>query len=81
MNTVYYVMLVVVGLKMTPYHAERLTMIVDFNHLSLTGIPILSMYDTLKKIGVYYTGFLCRTLCVNAEAVSGIWSFISRFLS
>lgn len=55
-NAFYYLMLVVLGFKMVPYHAEKYNLIMDFNDISLTDIPYVYLYESLDKLGIYYAG-------------------------
>jgi hypothetical protein len=40
-------MLVVLGYRMVPYHAEKYTMIMDFNDIAFADIPYMYLYDAL----------------------------------
>lgn len=55
-NTVYFLMLTILGYKMVPYHAEKYVLLMDFNDISFTDIPIMYLYDALDKINTYYCG-------------------------
>jgi len=80
LNIVYYLFLVVMGFKMVPYHAEKYTVIMDFNDISLGDIPYGYLYDALQKMGIYYCGNSERTLIYNSTGIGNFWRFVSMFL-
>jgi len=43
-NYVYYLMLVVLGYKMVPYHNEKYVTIMDFNDMEFSKIPFKYLY-------------------------------------
>jgi hypothetical protein len=55
-NAYYFFMLTVLHYRMVPYHAEKLIFIIDFGTMALTRIPVFSMWEELRKIGVCYCG-------------------------
>ncbi len=73
-------MLVVLGYRMVPYHAEKYNLILDLNDISLTKIPYKYMFTALEKLGIYYCGNTEKTFVYNAEGVGHIWKMISFFL-
>ena len=81
LNAYYYLMLTVYHYRMVPYHAEKITFIFDFGTLPLTSLPVFSLYDHLKKIGVCYCGITERTILVNAKSLGWVWKMISSFLT
>lgn len=74
-------MLVVMGFKMVPYHAEKYTMIMDFNDIALTDIPYTYLYDALDKMNTYYCGNSERTFVFRSAGINNIWRMVSFFLS
>lgn len=40
-------MLVVLGYRMVPYHAEKFNLIMDLNNISLANIPYRYLYNAL----------------------------------
>lgn len=79
-NSFYYMMLVVLGYKMVPYHAEKYNLIMDFNNISLSEIPYSYLYESLEKVGIYYCGNTQKTFLFNSEGISTIWKMVSFFL-
>lgn len=55
-NAVYYLMLVVLGYRMVPYHVEKYNFILDLNNISITEIPYRYMFAALDRLGTYYCG-------------------------
>lgn len=80
-NAVYYLMLVVLGYRMVPYHAEKYTMIMDFNDIAFSDIPYVYLYDALDKINIFYCNNSERTLVYNSAGIANIWKIVSMFLS
>ena len=74
-------MLIVYAFRLVPYHAEKLTIIADLNNVSLSSLPIFTLYEQMRKIGVFYCGSTERTLLYNSSGIGFIWSFISSFLT
>lgn len=56
LNPYYFIMLIVYTYRMVPYHAEKVTFIVDLLNVSLRNIPLFSLYEDMKKMGMYYCG-------------------------
>lgn len=81
LNPYYYMMLIVYAFRMVPYHAEKVTIIADLNNVSLSSLPILTLYEQMRKIGVFYCGSTERTLLYNSSGIGFIWSVISNFLT
>jgi hypothetical protein len=44
-NPYYYIMLIVYAFRLVPYHAEKVTIIADLNNVSLSSLPIFSLYE------------------------------------
>ena len=38
-------MLIVYAFRLVPYHAEKLTIIADLNNVSLSSLPIFTLYE------------------------------------
>ena len=79
-NSFYYMMLVVLGYKMVPYHAEKYNLIMDFNDISLSDIPYSYLYESLEKVGIYYCGNTQKTFLYNSAGISTISSAQPVFL-
>ena len=60
-NTMYYVLLVVLGYKMVPYSAEKNVLIIDLSHLGYFDIPFKYLYNALEKLQLYY--------CANMQGI------------
>jgi hypothetical protein len=73
-------MLVILGYKMVPYHAEKYNLIMDFNHISFSDIPYGYLYDALEKINNYYCGNSEKTFLFNSQGIKNIWKMVSFFL-
>ncbi len=65
-NAIYYLMLVVLGYRMVPYHSEKYNLIIDLNNISLSNIPFRILYAALEKLGIYYCGNTEKTFVYNA---------------
>jgi len=74
-------MLIVYAFRLVPYHAEKATMIVDLKNVSLSSLPIFSLYDEMKKVAVSYCGCTERVLLYNASGMGLIWSVVSKFIT
>ena len=79
-NTVYYLMLIILGFKMVPYHAEKYVLLLDFNDISFTDIPIMYLYEALEKINLYYCGNSEKTFIYNSKGISYLWYIMSSFI-
>lgn len=55
-NSVYFLMLAILGFKMVPYHAEKYVLIIDFNEISFTKIPFLYLKEAVDNLNIYYCG-------------------------
>lgn len=80
-NSVYFLMLVVLGYKMTPYHAEKYTLLVDFNDISFRDIPIMYLLDSVEKNRLYYCGDLDKIFIYNSKGIGYLWMLVSHFMS
>ena len=56
LNSVYFLMLTILGFKMVPYHAEKYILIIDFNEISFKDIPFMYLREAIEKINVFYCG-------------------------
>ena len=81
MNMMYYLMLVIIGYRMVPYHAEKLTTILDFTNVSLSDLPVKLIYEQIKKLGVYYCAFGEKTIVYDLKAIGLVWSLASSFMT
>jgi hypothetical protein len=50
----YYLMLTVLAYRMVPYHAEKYTVIADFNHMNISDIPFKYFYNVMQRMNLYY---------------------------
>jgi len=41
---------------MIPYHIEKYILLMDFNDISFTDIPIMYLKEAIDKINMYYCG-------------------------
>ena len=74
-------MLIIYAYRLVPYHAEKITFIADLRGVSLSSLPIFSLYDEMKKIGVYYCGSTERTLLYNSSGIGFVWNVVGNFLT
>lgn len=81
MNAYYYFMLTIFHYRMVPYHAEKLVFIVDFGTMALTRIPVFSLWEEIRKLGVLYCGITERTIVFNSTSLGWIWRLVSSFLN
>jgi len=66
---------------MVPYHAEKLIFIMDFGTMALTRIPVFSLWEEVRKLGVLYCGITERTIIYNSNSLGWIWRLVSSFLN
>ena len=81
LNAYYYFMLMIYHYRMVPYHAEKALFLIDFGSVSLTSLPILSLFDEFKKVGICYCGITEKTVLFNANSLGWIWKVISGFMN
>lgn len=73
-------MLVVLGYRTVPYHAEKYVCIFDLNNAALSELPFQYLLKLTMSMGVYYSGNVERTLIYNAKGINMLWSLGSRFI-
>ena len=80
-NSIYYLMMVVLGFRMVPYHAEKNILIVDLNNMSLSKVPFKLMFSTLEKIQTCYCGTMQKIFVFNSSGIGNLWKVVSVFLT
>ena len=80
MNIVYFLILVVLGFRNVPYHAEKYNCIFDCNNMNLKEIPYKYLYEVMKAMNLYYCGNVEKSIVVNAKGVEPVWMICKRFL-
>lgn len=75
-NCVYFLMLVVLGFRTVPYHAEKYICIFDLNNMTATQVPYKYLYSVLNIMNLVYCGNVERTFICNASGISSVWNFI-----
>jgi hypothetical protein len=68
-NYVYYLMLVVLGYRMIPYHSEKYVTIMDFNDMEFSKIPFKYLYEMFSKMNIYYCGNSQRAFVYNSKGI------------
>jgi hypothetical protein len=52
----------------------------DLGGMSVTKIPIKSLYDIIHGMGLYYCGNVAKTYIFNAKGIETIWNLIKSLL-
>ena len=73
-------MLVVMGIRTVPYHAEKYVCIFDLNNMPISEIPFRYLKDLVTSMSVYYSGNVEKTLIYNANSIDFLWKIGKRFI-
>lgn len=80
-NSIYYLMMVVLGFRMVPYHAEKNILIIDLDDMALSKVPFKYMLACLDKIQTCYCGLMQKIYVFNGSGIGNLWKVVSYFLS
>jgi hypothetical protein len=80
-NSIYYLMLVVLGYKMVPYHSEKNVLILDFDSTSITDIPFRYLWLALDRLQTYYCANVQMIFVFNTKGIGQLWNMVSYFLN
>lgn len=79
-NPVYYLMLVVLGYRTVPYHAEKYINIFDLCNMNMTEIPYMYLFEVFTAMNLYYSGNTEKTFVFNCKGIGSLWTFAKRFV-
>ena len=79
-NPVYFLLLVVLGYRTVPYHAEKYINIFDLCNMNMTEIPYMYLYEVFTAMNLYYCGNTERTFVFNAKGIGSLWTFAKKLV-
>lgn len=79
-NPVYFLMLIVLGFRTVPYHAEKYVNIFDLCDMNMTQIPYVYLYEVFTAMGLYYAGNTEKTYVFNAKGIGSLYTIAKTFM-
>ena len=79
-NPVYFLLLVVLGYRTVPYHAEKYINIFDLCNMNMTDIPYFYLLEVFTAMNLYYCGNTEKTFIYNCKGIGSLWTLAKRFV-